>query len=126
MRIANIYATPFVERSGFDADLTEEERAVVESVHHYARDVLRPLGRELDRMDAAAVAAPGSPLFGAFAEFAKLGIDPVMLDAMEPAAASRLEALIMEEMGWGDAGLGVSLAVASFPVRSRMRAGSRS
>ena len=115
MRIADSYGTPFVERSGFDADLTLEERAVVESVHHYARDVLRPLGRELDRMDAAAVAAPGSPLFGAFAEFSKLGIDPVMLDAMEPASASRLEALIMEEMGWGDAGLGVSLAVASFP-----------
>ncbi|KAF0177866.1 MAG: acyl-CoA dehydrogenase [Caulobacteraceae bacterium] len=125
MRIAETYQAPFVERSGFDADLTLEERGIVEAVHRFSREVLRPLGRKLDRMSAADVAAPGSPLFGAYVEFAKLGIDPLMLDSMAPDAASRLECLIMEEIGWGDGGLGVSLAVAAFPLQVAHASGKK-
>ncbi|MGE3773164.1 MAG: acyl-CoA dehydrogenase family protein [Gammaproteobacteria bacterium] len=117
MRILDRYELPQVERSGFDADLSAEERAMVETVHRYARDVLRPMGRALDRMSAADVIASSSPLWDVYGEYAKLGLDFAMLDELEPAAAARLECLIVEELAWGDAGLALSLGVAGFPLQ---------
>jgi acyl-CoA dehydrogenase len=107
---------PAAGLSGFETPLTEEEAAVQAGVHRFAREVLRPLGAELDRMTAEAVIAPGSPYYGVFTEYAKLGLDPTMLAELPPDTAIRMESLIGEELGWGDAGLGVSLAVAGFPL----------
>jgi len=117
MRILDRYAPPKIERSGFDGDLNAEERTMVETVHRFAREVLRPAGRTLDRLTAAEVIAPASPLWSVYAEYAKLGIDMGMLDELEPAAAARLECLIVEELAWGDAGLALSLGVAGFPLQ---------
>ncbi len=124
MRILSSYELPHVERSGFDPDLTAEEHAVVETAHRFARDVLRPLGRTLDRMSAAEVIAPGSPLWGVYGEYAKLGFDPQTLDEMEPAAAARLESLMIEELAWGDAPLTLSLGVAGFPLQVAQATGN--
>jgi alkylation response protein AidB-like acyl-CoA dehydrogenase len=52
-----------------------------------------------------------------FGEFAKLGLDPAMMAELPPEMAIRMESLIGEELGWGDAGLAVSLVVAGFPVQ---------
>ena len=117
MKILDTYALPYVERTGFDADLDGEERAIIETVHRFARDVLRPTGLALDGLSAAEVIAPESPLWKVFPAFGELGIDQQMLDALEPAAAARVESLIFEERGWGDAGLALSLAVAGFPAQ---------
>jgi hypothetical protein len=67
---------PAAGLSGFEPPLTDIETAVQASVHRFAKDVLRPLGTQLDKMDAEAVVAPGSPFFSVFAELAKLGLDP--------------------------------------------------
>jgi alkylation response protein AidB-like acyl-CoA dehydrogenase len=117
MRVLDTYALPHVERSGFDGDLNEEERAIVDTVHRFSRDVLRPIGTELDQMSAEEVIAPSSPLWSVYSAYAELGMDPRMMDEMEPAAAARLESLICEEMGWGDVGLCLGLGVAGFPLR---------
>lgn len=117
MRILQRYDLPHIERSGFDGDLSAEERTAVETVHRFARDVLRPLGETLDRKSAAEVIAPDSPLWSVYPAFAELGIDFADLDDMEPAAAARLECLIVEELGWGDAGLALSLGVGGFPLQ---------
>ena len=117
MRILDTYALPHVERTGFDGDLSDEERAVVDTVHRFARDVMRPLGATLDRMTSEEVIAPSSPLWRVYPAYAELGIDPQMVVEMAPAEAARIEALICEELGWGDAGLAVSLAVAGFPLQ---------
>ena len=61
--------------------------------------------------------APGSPYYSLFAEYAKLGLDPAMLAELPPDIAIRIESLIGEELGWGDAGLAVSLVVAAFPLQ---------
>ena len=66
-------------------------------------------------MTAEEVIAPGSPYYAVFAEYAKLGLDPAMLAELPPEMAIRIESMIGEEMGWGDAGLAVSLVVAAFP-----------
>ena len=70
---------PAAGLTGFETPLTEEEAAIQASVHRFAKEVLRPLGRELDRMTAEEVVAPGSPYYSLFAEFAKLGLDPALM-----------------------------------------------
>jgi alkylation response protein AidB-like acyl-CoA dehydrogenase len=86
---------------------------------------MRPLATALDKMSAAEVIAPGSPYYGVFAEFGKLGLDLAMLDALPPDMAIRIESLIGEELGWGDAGLAVSLNVAGFPQQMAAAAGNQ-
>jgi acyl-CoA dehydrogenase len=108
---------PAAGLSGFEPPLSEEEAAVQAGVHRFARDVLRPLGAALDKMSAAEVIAPGSPYYSVFAEYAKLGLDPAMLEELPPDVAIRMESLIGEEIGWGDPGLAVTLIVAGFPVQ---------
>lgn len=116
---------PAVGLTGFETPLTEEERAIQQTVHQFAKNVLRPIGQELDKMSAADVCAPGSPFWSVFQEAAKLGLDPALFSQFEPDVAVRLESLIGEEMGWGDAGLGTSLAVAGFPLQMAMAAGNQ-
>jgi alkylation response protein AidB-like acyl-CoA dehydrogenase len=108
---------PAAGLSGFEPPMSEEETAIQAMVHRFAREVMRPLGAELDRMKAEEVIAPGSPYWGVFGEFAKLGLDPAALAELPPEIAIRIESLIGEELGWGDPGLGVSLAVAGFPLQ---------
>jgi alkylation response protein AidB-like acyl-CoA dehydrogenase len=116
---------PAAGLSGFEPPLSDEESAVQAGVHRFAREVLRPLGAELDKMSAADVVAPGSPYYGVFAEFAKLGLDPSSLAGLPPEVALRIESLIGEELGWGDAGLGVSLVVAGFPLQMATAVGNQ-
>jgi len=125
MHLNKELSLPSISMTGFETPLSEEERAIQESVHGFAKDVLRPLGRELDKMTAEQVIAPGSPYYSVFAEAAKLGLDPSLFSQFEPDVAVRLESLIGEEMGWGDAGLGASLAVADFPRQMAMAAGNQ-
>lgn len=100
----------------------EEARGVA---HRFARDVLRPIGAHLDRLsDPQDVIAAGSPLWEVFERYRLLGLD--VLDggaiangdgADSPALLerARLRFLVSEELGWGDAGLAISLGVSSFP-----------
>jgi len=117
MKLKSKLTLPAVGLSGFETPLSEEESAVQSGLHRFARDVLRPLGAELDKMSAEEVIAPGSPYYSVFAEYAKLGLDPAMLAELPPDIAVRMESLIGEELGWGDAGLAVTLVVAGFPVQ---------
>ena len=116
IRLSKTLGLPEVGLTGFETPLTEEEAGVQQVVHRFARDVLRPLGAELDRMSAEAVVAPGSPYYSVFAEYAKLGLDPTMMAELPPEVAIRMESLIGEELGWGDGGLGVSLGASGFPA----------
>ena len=116
---------PTVGLTGFETPLSEIEVAVQDSVHRFAREVLRPIGRELDRMTAEEVIAPGSPYYSVFAEVAKLGLDTGAFGELDADVAVRLESLIGEELGWGDAGLGVSIAVAGFPIEMARAAGNQ-
>ena len=114
---------PAVGLTGFETPLTEDETAIQDAVHHFAKNVLRPVGQELDKMSAADVCAPGSPYWSVFQEVAKLGLDPQLFSQFDPHVAVRLESLIGEELGWGDAGLAVSIGAAGFPLQ--MVAGPR-
>jgi acyl-CoA dehydrogenase len=123
MQLKQQLTMPSAGLSGFEPPLGEDVQAIQGAVHRFARDVMRPLGRELDAMSAQDVIAPGSPYWNLFAEAAKLGLDPSAIAQFPPDVAVQLESIIGEELGWGDAGLGASLAVASFPLQMAHAAG---
>ena len=81
---------PDVCLSGFETPLSEEERAVQEALHRFAKEVLRPTGTALDKMTAEQAIAPGSPYYSVFAEFAKLGVDPAQFASLPPETALRM------------------------------------
>lgn len=96
----------------FELDLTHEEREIRDTVHRFAAEVLRPVGRELDRMTSEEVADKGSPLWHVFDQYDALGVAGLNMPDpdVSPIAQARMQAIILEELGWGDSGLAVSLA----------------
>jgi len=110
-----------------EVDLSTEEREICEAVHRFAAEVMRPIGRQLDALhDPAEVSAPDSPLWEVFEKYRSLGIDPTTMAAADFTIEqqSRLRCLISEEMGWGDAGLAISLGVSGFPRMMAMLSGN--
>lgn len=99
-----------------DIGLSEEDLAVRETCHKFARDMLRPVGRELDRLqDPAQVIARDSALWDVFRQYRELGLDTVFADTtMEPVARARMMCVINEELAWGDVGLAITLGLSRF------------
>lgn len=107
---------PVVGLSGFEANMSEEERGVQSALHRFAKDVMRPIGREVDRMPADQAYLPGSPFWDFHREASKLGLGPESMTGLDGASAARMEAIVVEELAWGDAGLAVSTGVAGMPL----------
>lgn len=116
---------PVVGLSGFDAGLSEEEQGVQDAMHRFARDVMRPLGREIDRIPADKAYLPGSPFWQFHAEAQKMGFDPDALAALPPEQAARMDAIMVEELAWGDAGLTVSLGAGGMPLLMARASGNQ-
>ncbi|TDY19940.1 acyl-CoA dehydrogenase [Paraburkholderia sp. BL6665CI2N2] len=125
IRLKKNVELPAAGLTGFETPLSEEESAIQSSVHRFARDVLRPIGRELDRMTPEDVIAPGSPYWTAMIESAKLGLDPQLIAQFPPEMGVRIESIIGEELGWGDSGLAVSLGVAGMPLMMAQSVGNQ-
>ncbi|ULR55015.1 acyl-CoA dehydrogenase family protein [Streptomyces deccanensis] len=116
---------PHTELSGFEPELTGEERTLQQAVHAFAVDVLRPAGRTLDGMTAQEVVGQGSPFWDVHAIAAKSGLGPEAEDdSLPPDRRARMTAIAVEELGWGDAGLAVSLGVGGFPSLFARRTGN--
>ena len=125
MELKTELGLPAVGLTGFEPPITELEVSVQETVHRFARDVLRPVGTELDRMSPEDAIAPGSPYYDVLAKAAELGMDPSFFEGLEPEVAVRLESIVGEELGWGDPGLAVSIGVAGFPMMMAQAAGNQ-
>ena len=100
-----------------EANLSDTERELRDSVHKFASEVMRPVGQALDKLpNPADVIAKDSPLWTVFDRYRELGLD--LFDDEEsdltPAEKARARAMISEEMGWGDSGLAISLGVSNF------------
>ena len=79
---------PAVGLTGFEAPLNDIELAIQDTLHKFAKDVLRPAGQELDKMSAEQVIAPGSPYYEVLGKAAQLGLDSSLLEQMPPEFAS--------------------------------------
>lgn len=97
----------------YELDLDETSRAMQETVHRFAEEVMRPVGRELDQMaDPQDTIAEGSVMWEAMEKYRELGIGSAGADSdFSPLESARIQAIINEELGWGDAGLALSLAM---------------
>lgn len=116
---------PVVGLSGFDIGLSEEEQGVQETIHRFARDVMRPLGREIDRLSADEAYLPGSPFWQYHAEMQKLGFGPEAMSGLTPEQAARMEGIVVEELAWGDAGLTVSSGAGGMPMTMAQASGQQ-
>jgi len=116
-RIANWSKEPVSPLGMFGAelDMTAEERAMIDTLHRFAEQEMRPLGRQLDRMTPEAVIAPDSPLWPFYGRFGELGFTVDLMLEMPPRERAKLMCMFYEELGWGDSGLGISVAASSLP-----------
>jgi len=116
-RISGWARTPIAKLGmlGAEPRLTEEESAIVDVLHKFAEQEMRPLGQRLDRMSPEAVIATDSPLWPFYAKFAELGFTVDLLVEMEPAQRAKTMCLFYEELGWGDSGLAISIGASTLP-----------
>ena len=94
--------------------------AMHREVHNFAVNVVRPAGIELDMLhDPADVYKDGSPLWDVFKAQRELDLHMMRMPKAFGGLAENLDPmagyLIGEEMGYGDAGLAISLGAAGMP-----------
>lgn len=85
------------------------------SVHGLAEKVMRPIGRDLDKLSAEEVIAPGSQLWEFRDAYTQLGITMAALADFPPSSMPEIFTILFEELGWGDAGLAISAGVDLLP-----------
>ncbi len=109
-------------------DLPEASQSLKENIHRFAKEVLRPTAVALDRIsDPQQVIAANSPL----RQFLKTAYGLGYHTAGIPTHLGGLGLrgldmhILLEEMGWGSADLGLSLAVTTFPFSSAAATGNR-
>lgn len=108
---------PTLGLSGLDADLSEEEKAIQESAHRFAEEVMRPIAAQLDKMSAEEAIAPESPLFSYYKQVKETGLlDIETMATLSNEEKGRLLPIIFEELAWGDCGLVLGSMVTSFPA----------
>src|ERR1700761_8963237 len=89
--------------TGFSLELTEEQRELREWLHEFARDVIRPAAAEWDEREETP--------WPSIEEAAKIGLyslDFFATQWMDPSGVGM--GVSFEELFWGDAGIGLSLA----------------
>jgi acyl-CoA dehydrogenase len=108
-----------------DPGYSETERAAYATAHAFAAEVLRPAGKELDKLSASDVIARDSVLWNVFDAYRELGLGIFDVDGgLSPEEQARVRCIVGEEMGWGDAGLAISLGVSNFPTMMARESGN--
>jgi acyl-CoA dehydrogenase len=117
---------PTIGLSGFDAGWSEEELGIQEAIHRFAKEVMRPLGREIDKMPASEAYLPGSPFWTFLQEAQKAGLnDDSAMEGMTPAQRARIEGIVIQELAWGDAGLTAAVGVGALPAQMAAATGNQ-
>jgi alkylation response protein AidB-like acyl-CoA dehydrogenase len=103
-----------------DFNLTDEQRAMRDTIRKFGAEVMRPIGEKLDKMaDPTDVIAKGSPLWDVFRTYRGMGFHrrglPKALGGMMEDMDPMSNLLIGEELGYADAGLAISLGAGGMP-----------
>ena len=101
-----------------DLDLTEEDIELKSAAHRFAKEVMRPIAKELDEMTPEQVIAEDSPFWTFMKKAYELGYHTILIPETYGGMdlTSKQQAIIYEELAWGSIGLTVALGVASFPA----------
>jgi alkylation response protein AidB-like acyl-CoA dehydrogenase len=99
-----------------DFNLSDEDIAIKEASHKFAKEVMRPIAKKLDEMTPEEVIAPGSPFWDFMKKAYALKYHTILLpDTYGGLGATTLQqSIIIEELAWGSSGLTVQLGIASF------------
>ena len=108
-------------------DLTDEEKALKEEVHRFAKEVVRPISLELDRMAPEEIIRPDSAYFRVMRQIKELGYHRIHLPAEEGEErfSPLARYLVQEELGWGSLGIATALGVDMIPFISIALVGSQ-
>lgn len=109
-----------------EVGLSDTERAIRDTAHRFAKEVMRPAGIQLDRLqDPQDVIASNSILWDVFRKYREVGLadQEAATAELSPFERARLRAITSEEMGWGDSGLAISLGVSNFHKMFAMMSG---
>lgn len=103
-----------------DMDLSDEVKAIQKEVRKFAMEEMRPVGIELDKMnDPEEVIAENSPLWDIFKKQRELSLHlasvPVESGGMAGDMDPKTGPIVAQEMGYGDAGLSISLGACGMP-----------
>jgi acyl-CoA dehydrogenase len=102
--------------TGCEPPLSETETAFQDMAHAFARDVMRPVGQALDRMTPEEILKKDSIYYTEFRpKYLALDVNPVTLGALPPEELGKVLPIIMEEFGWGDGGLSVTIGACQLP-----------
>jgi hypothetical protein len=108
---------PVLGLGGLEPELSAEEKAVQETAHQFAKEVMRPIGIALDKLTPEDVIAPASPIWSYLQQLKDSGLlDLNALAAMSAGEKARIMPLIFEELGWGDSGLTIAAIALAFPA----------
>ena len=91
--------------------LAEEDMSLKEAANKFAREVMRPISIELDKMPAEEAFAPKSPYWDFMRQAYELGYHklPFPEDFGGPGLSPLQINMVMEELAWGSFGLTLSL-----------------
>jgi len=104
----------------------DNRKDLLNVVKRFAIEVMRPAGQRLDKLpDPKDAIAPSSELWDVFKKYKEIGIDFFNLYELTQnlKEQAELRAEILELLGWGDAGLAISLSVSYFPRMLAMLSG---
>jgi alkylation response protein AidB-like acyl-CoA dehydrogenase len=98
--------------------LTKEDIMMKKAAAEFAKNVMRPVSIEMDRMSSEKSIAPNSPFWNFKKKAYELDYHTIMIpEAYGGMGLSPLQqCLVFEELAWGSFGLTIDLAVAAFPA----------
>ncbi|MEW6442321.1 MAG: acyl-CoA dehydrogenase family protein [bacterium] len=107
-------------------DVGPQEKAIREAAHKFAKEVMRPIGKQMDRMTAADAVAPGAPVWGFLKQAFALGYHRAAFpEIVGGLGFTPLQShILMEELFWGSPGLGGVLLLAAWPYIKVMATGN--
>ncbi len=96
-------------------NLSEDDIALKKGAHKFAKEVMRPIAKELDEMSPREVIAPESPFWDFMRKGYELGYHKILMPPPFGLDLTPLQqTIVMEELAWGSAGLTVALTVSCF------------
>lgn len=101
--------------SGAEPSLPEHIAEFQKTLREFALNIARPIGIELDRLSPEEVIAEGSRYWEFREKYLELGVTIEALSEMPPQEAALLFSILFEELGYGDAGLAISVGAAILP-----------
>ena len=98
-------------------DLTEEDKAIREAAHKFAKEVMRPASIEIDRMSAEEAVAEGSPLWDFVKQAYELGYHRAAFpEEVGGLGFTPLQThILQEELMWGSLGMTGVVFLAGWP-----------